>query len=247
MTDQIIIENINENIINLETEKIEEIPHIEKIEKVEKIEKEVKVEEVKKEDFNLEDIEECLKCDVCKDVLYDAKTVLCQHTFCGSCLISLKECPMCRLKLFLPSNNNNIFNNLVNILYGKEKVNELKNKTKREHLEKELNKTVLEELQTSFNKSITHTTPTQSVQQPLNNLNNLQQNDLINQSTEISTNVNIFGFSLDLSLIIKYIEIGFLLYYIYGFCMSMRYGFNWFKLSLNLIIIFQSCYSIFLQ
>ena len=227
MTDQIIIENINENIINLETEKIEEIPHIEKIEKVEKIEEEVKVEEVKKEDFNLEDIEECLKCDVCKDVLYDAKTVLCQHTFCGSCLISLKECPMCRLKLFLPSNNNNIFNNLVNILY---------------------------ELQTSFDKSITHTTPTQTVQQPLNNLNhhnnlnNLnQQNDLINQSTEISTNVNIFGFSLDLSLIIKYIEIGFLLYYIYGFFMSLRYGFNWFKLSLNLIIIFQSCYSIFLQ
>ena len=41
------------------------------------------------------------------------------------------------------------------------------------------------------------------------------QDDLINQSTEISTNVNIFGFSLDLSLIIKYIEIGFLLYYIY--------------------------------
>jgi predicted nucleic acid-binding protein len=123
---------------------------------------------------------------------------------------------MCRLKLFLPSNNNNIFNNLVDILYGKEKVNELKNKTKREHLEKELNKTVLEELQTSFNKSITHTT---TIQQSINNIN--QQNDLINQSTEISTNVNIFGFSLDLSLIIKYIEIAFLLYYIYGFCMSM--------------------------
>ena len=189
---------------------------------------------------------------MCKDVLYDAKTVLCQHTFCGSCLISLKECPMCRLKLFLPSNTNNIFNNLVDILYGKEKVNELKNKTKREHLEKELNKTVLEELQTSFNKSITHTIPTQTDQQPINNNNINQQNnpnnnDLINQSTEISTNVNIFGFSLDLSLIIKYIEIGFLLYYIYGFFMSLRYGFNWFKLSLNLIIIFQSCYSIFLQ
>jgi len=227
---------------------------------ISQLEKEIKEpkeepKEIKKDEqqLNLEDIEECVKCDVCKDVLYDAKTILCQHTFCGSCLVSLKECPMCRLKLFLPSNNNNIFNNLANILYGKEKVAELKNKTKRDKLEKELNKTVLDELQTSFNKSITSTTSSTSTTslttERFEELPNNQQDqmNLINQSAELSTNISILGYSFDITLVIKYIEIAFLLYYIYGFCMSLRYGVNWFKLSLNLLIIFQSCYSIFLQ
>lgn len=238
MIEEIITDNIN--IPQLETKELEkEIKELKKEEP-----KEIKKDE---QQLNLEDIEECVKCDVCKDVLYDAKTILCQHTFCGSCLVSLKECPMCRLKLFLPSNNNNIFNNLANILYGKEKVAELKNKTKRDKLEKELNKTVLDELQTSFNKSITSSTSitTERFQELPNNQQD--QINLINQSAELSTNVTILGYSFDITLIIKYIEIAFLLYYIYGFCMSLRYGVNWFKLSLNLLIIFQSCYSIFLQ
>lgn len=232
MIEEVITDNIN-------------IPQLENKE----LEKEIKEpQEIKKDEkeLNLEDIEECVKCDVCKDVLYDAKTILCQHTFCGSCLVSLKECPMCRLKLFLPSNNNNIFNNLANILYGKEKVAELKNKTKRDKLEKELNKTILDELQNSFNKSITSsTTSTERFQE----LTNQQQDQIntINQSGELSTNITVLGYSFDITSIIKYVEIAFLLYYIYGFCMSLRYGVNWFKLGLNLLIIFQSCYSIFLQ
>ena len=234
MIEEIITDNININIPQLETKEPKEQPK----------------EEIKKDnlELNLEDIEECVKCDVCKDVLYDAKTILCQHTFCGSCLVSLKECPMCRLKLFLPSNNNNIFNNLAGILYGKEKVSELKNKTKRDKLEKELNKTVLDELQTSFNKSITSSTSSTTTERFEELPNNQQEQiNLINQSAELSTNITILGYSFDIALIIKYVEIAFLLYYIYGFCMSLRYGVNWFKLGLNLLIIFQSCYSIFLQ
>jgi hypothetical protein len=237
MIEEVITDNININIPQLETKEPEkEIKELER--------KQLETKEPEKE-VSLEDIEECVKCDVCKDVLYDAKTILCQHTFCGSCLVSLKECPMCRLKLFLPSNNNNIFNNLANILYGKEKVAELKNKTKRDKLEKELNKTILDELQTSFNKSITSSTSTERFEELPNNQQ--EQINLINQSAELSTNITILGYSFDISLIIKYVEIAFLLYYIYGFCMSLRYGVNWFKLGLNLLIIFQSCYSIFLQ
>ena len=233
MIEEIITDNININIPQLENKETKEPK-----------------EEIKKDnlELNLEDIEECVKCDVCKDVLYDAKTILCQHTFCGSCLVSLKECPMCRLKLFLPSNNNNIFNNLAGILYGKEKVAELKNKTKRDKLEKELNKTVLDELQTSFNKSITSSTSSTTTERFEELPNNQQEQiNLINQSAELSTNITILGYSFNIALIIKYVEIAFLLYYIYGFCMSLRYGVNWFKLGLNLLIIFQSCYSIFLQ
>ena len=236
MMEEVITDNIN--IPQLETKEPEK-----EIKEIKKEELEIKKDE---KELSLEDIEECVKCDVCKDVLYDAKTILCQHTFCGSCLVSLKECPMCRLKLFLPSNNNNIFNNLANILYGKEKVAELKNKTKRDKLEKELNKTVLDELQNSFNKSIT-SSPTST--ERFQDLTNQQQDQIntINQSGELSTNITVLGYSFDITSIIKYVEIAFLLYYIYGFCMSLRYGVNWFKLSLNLLIIFQSCYSIFLQ
>ena len=239
MMEEVITDNIN--IPQLETKEPEK-----EIKEIKKEELEIKKDE---KELSLEDIEECVKCDVCKDVLYDAKTILCQHTFCGSCLVSLKECPMCRLKLFLPSNNNNIFNNLANILYGKEKVAELKNKTKRDKLEKELNKTVLDELQNSFNKSITSSTSSPTSTERFQDLTNQQQDQIntINQSGELSTNITVLGYSFDITSIIKYVEIAFLLYYIYGFCMSLRYGVNWFKLALNLLIIFQSCYSIFLQ
>lgn len=239
MIEEVITDNIN--IPQLETKEPEK-----EIKEIKKEQLEIKKDE---KELSLEDIEECVKCDVCKDVLYDAKTILCQHTFCGSCLVSLKECPMCRLKLFLPSNNNNIFNNLANILYGKEKVAELKNKTKRDKLEKELNKTILDELQNSFNKSITSSTSSPTSTERFQDLTNQQQDQIntINQSGELSTNITVLGYSFDITSIIKYVEIAFLLYYIYGFCMSLRYGVNWFKLSLNLLIIFQSCYSIFLQ
>ena len=239
MIEEVITDNIN--IPQLETKEPEK-----EIKEIKKEQLEIKKDE---KELSLEDIEACVKCDVCKDVLYDAKTILCQHTFCGSCLVSLKECPMCRLKLFLPSNNNNIFNNLANILYGKEKVAELKNKTKRDKLEKELNKTILDELQNSFNKSITSSTSSPTSTERFQDLTNQQQDQIntINQSGELSTNITVLGYSFDITSIIKYVEIAFLLYYIYGFCMSLRYGVNWFKLSLNLLIIFQSCYSIFLQ
>lgn len=239
MIEEVITDNIN--IPQLETKEPEK-----EIKEIKKEQLEIKKDE---KELSLEDIEECVKCDVCKDVLYDAKTILCQHTFCGSCLVSLKECPMCRLKLFLPSNNNNIFNNLANILYGKEKVAELKNKTKRDKLEKELNKTILDELQNSFNKSITSSSSSPTSTERFQELTNQQQDQIntINQSGELSTNITVLGYSFDITSIIKYIEIAFLLYYIYGFCMSLRYGVNWFKLALNLLIIFQSCYSIFLQ
>ena len=239
MIEEVITDNIN--IPQLETKEPEK-----EIKEIKKEQLEIKKDE---KELSLEDIEECVKCDVCKDVLYDAKTILCQHTFCGSCLVSLKECPMCRLKLFLPSNNNNIFNNLANILYGKEKVAELKNKTKRDKLEKELNKTILDELQNSFNKSITSSSSSPTSTERFQELTNQQQDQIntINQSGELSTNITVLGYSFDITSIIKYVEIAFLLYYIYGFCMSLRYGVNWFKLSLNLLIIFQSCYSIFLQ
>ena len=101
-------------------------------------------------------IEDFLKCDVCKDIFNEPKTLLCQHTFCSTCLISLKECPMCRLKLYLPEKTNILFDKIVGILYDANKIKELENRHRREKLEKEITPKVIEEMNKNFNQTITN-------------------------------------------------------------------------------------------
>jgi hypothetical protein len=198
------------------------------------------LEKEKKDEIKLEDIEDFLKCDVCKDILNEPKTLLCQHTFCANCLISLKECPMCRLKLYLPKNSNNIFNNIISLLYGSEKVKELEEKNRKEKLEKELLPKVLNELNNNLNNTIS------------NNTNNNQiDNDNNNNDIEIDNDpiLSFWKFSIKLSTfnnIIKSIEIIFLCYYLYTFMINYKNNnLSTYKILLNLTIIFQSAYSIF--
>jgi hypothetical protein len=198
--------------------------------------------------FNLEDFEELLKCDVCKDLLNDPKTLLCQHTFCTSCVANLKECPMCRLKLFLPSKTNDIFTNIIGILYGSEKIEELKNKNKKERLEKELLPKVLEEMNNNFNNTI----------KDIKNDPTPSSNTLINQEPVIIDNFNnqqtyqpsisILGITIEINSIIKLIETIFFLYYCINFTKTIRSGnYNTFKVFLNFIIIAQSFYTLFFK
>ncbi len=208
-----------------------------------KIEKDTENEvELKKET-----IDELCKCDICKDFLFDPVTLFCQHTFCYSCLTSLKECPMCRLKLFIPNKKNKIFTNLIDILYGPEKNIELSNKFKKERIEKELTPKILDELNNDFNKTINIGN---------SNLanNNLQNNRTNRLNNRINNNINnqaqpqdeFLLFGININLLLKAVEIGFLIYYIYSFIKSLRYEINWFRTGLNLVIILQSIYSIFL-
>lgn len=184
---------------------------------------------------NIEDVEDILKCDVCKDTLYNASTLICQHSFCQSCIISLKECPMCRLKLYHPSKKNQLFNDVVLILYGSEKASELDSKNNREKMEKEMLPNVLNEMRTNFDKSI----------------NTDGKNAQINPTIDVQSNNNphhVRWMGIDINNILKFVEIGFLIYYIYGFYKVIKYGeFNWMKVSLNLIIIIQSFYSLVMQ
>jgi hypothetical protein len=197
----------------------------------------------KNDEIKLEDIEDFLKCDVCKDILNEPKTLLCQHTFCANCLISLKECPMCRLKLYLPKESNNIFNNLIGLLYGSEKIKELEEKNRREKLEKELLPKVLNELNNNLNNTISNNSNTNH-----NNTNNQIDND---NDIEIDNDpiVSFWKFSIKLSTfnnIIKSIEIIFLCYYLYTFMINYKNNnLSTYKILLNLTIICQSVYSIF--
>jgi hypothetical protein len=190
-------------------------------------------ENIKDEKIDTEDIEEFLKCDVCKDILNDPRTLLCQHTFCATCLISLKECPMCRLKLYLPEKSNDTFNKLIGLIYGPEKIKELEDRHRKEKIEKEMLPKVIDELN--------------------NNLNNTVKTS-VNNNTDDSVNVidpvfSLFGLEMKLSTfdyILKFIEITFLLYYLYTFYLSYTSGsLTTYKIFINLLVIFQSAYSIF--
>jgi hypothetical protein len=185
---------------------------------------------------NIDDIEDHLKCDVCKDFFNEPKTLFCQHTFCASCLISQKECPVCRLKIHLPEATNNIFDILVTSIYGNEKVKELQNRHRKEKLEKELLPNVLSELNNNLNSTLRTSGQTSS--------NNASPGLEYGINTNNNFNTNFWGFEININNIIKWVEIAFLGYYIYSFSMSLRQGFSLPKVFLNLLIIFQSITSL---
>lgn len=166
------------------------------------------------------DIEQSLSCGVCKDILYNAKTLICQHTFCSSCLVSQKNCPICRLKINEQPRINTIFNNIAEILYDNKKIQELKNK----NYEKELLPKVIDELKKDLNNTFG------GGKTDVNIENN-------------STDTYVMGYNL--TSIIKYLEMAFLIYYIYSFIRNMIYEFNMMKCLINGAIIAQSLYSLF--
>jgi hypothetical protein len=211
-------------------------------------EEELKLEEKEKElEIELEEIEDFFKCDVCKEVLNDPRTLLCQHTFCNSCLTSVKDCPMCRLKIYLPTDNNNIFNDLISVVYGPEKVKEFQMKHQKDKLEKEMLPKVLEELNNNINNTIKNSQPTATITLPTQTTSGLSS--FWHSSNNPTETLSFWGFSIKMSTfenIIKFFEIGFLMYYLYTFFVNYTTGnLSTYKIFLNLLIIFQSFYSIF--
>jgi hypothetical protein len=232
------------NETNLEQEQAQEqkseLKEETKLELKEETKSELKEETKSK--IELEEIEDFFKCDVCKEVFNDPRTLLCQHTFCNSCLVSLKDCPMCRLKIYLPTDNNNIFNDLIGVVYGAEKVKEFQMKHQKDKLEKEMLPKVLEELNNNINNTIKNSSPPSRQQSSTS----ISSNIINDNSNEV---ISFWGFSIKLSTfenIIKFFEIGFLLYYLYSFFINYTNGnLSTYKIFLNLLIIFQSFYSIF--
>lgn len=62
-------------------------------------------------------LEELLKCGICHDMLYQPITILCQHTFCMTCINKNTQniCPLCKMA-YIPSYKNNKNNILQEII-----------------------------------------------------------------------------------------------------------------------------------
>lgn len=79
------------------------------------------------------DVDNELSCPVCTNTYYNPVTLLCQHTFCYHCISDKKiqNCPICRVKKFIPKTKDkiltdNIMNNVLELYYGTEQMNKLK-------------------------------------------------------------------------------------------------------------------------
>jgi hypothetical protein len=191
-------------------------------------------------------VEDFLKCDVCKDIFNEPKTLLCQHTFCSTCLISLKECPMCRLKLYIPDKTNNLFDKIVGVLYDADKVKELQSRHRREKLEREITPKVIEEMNRNFNQTINTSGNNRGNRGNRENAGDNENSMFIGEEEPF---IKVFGLKLKLNTFdyaLKLIEIGFLAYYLYTFYLNYKIGgLTKYKIFVNLIIIFQSAYSLF--
>ena len=92
-----------------------------------------------------------LTCSICSDIFVDPITIICNHTFCHTCISESaavnSKCPICRTSFWLPPNdvlNNTLVDIIINT-YGEDsykikrdernhkiKIDELKNTIKKE-------------------------------------------------------------------------------------------------------------------
>lgn len=192
------------------------------------------------------EVEDYLKCDVCKDFFYNPITLLCQHTFCSSCVSSLKECPMCRLKIHLPKQKNNLITELINVLCGSEKIQELHNKYHLATLEKEIRPQVEKDLRLEFDNMLMDNA-TQSSQKTsdkdFKSVNITQTHQPI--ESEVIKTKSIFDFTLENAIL--WLELIFTCYYVFVLIFNSSGGFSWLKFLLNVFLLSQTFMSMFNQ
>lgn len=96
-----------------------------------------------------------LICGICRDIFLNPVTLICQHTYCRSCVknINNKKCPMCDLAYFLPNNDNKTFESIIDTLFSEEY------KQRQEHhideeTRKDLREKIREEIRTEIQNQV---------------------------------------------------------------------------------------------
>lgn len=82
-------------------------------------------------------LETLLTCKQCKQILCDPITLLCQHTFCQSCIITNSDdkCFICKLEMMMPINSNFQLKSIIEKMYDADFFKE-----RRERFKEEMNK-----------------------------------------------------------------------------------------------------------
>ncbi len=103
-----------------------------------------------------------LQCSICRATFDDPKTLICQHTFCSSCIersipeqpdvIPWLKCPTCQKESLVPSCINTTLRNIIEEKYP-EKAKKRKEKQKREEINTSLRERVLKEFRAEFFKN----------------------------------------------------------------------------------------------
>lgn len=89
-----------------------------------------------------EEIKSQLTCSICHEVYFNAVTLLCQHSFCKSCIKKMteKKCPICRAHFFIPKEYNRILDETCRWLYAEEYSDKLNDNKKQKLLAAETEK-----------------------------------------------------------------------------------------------------------
>lgn len=137
-----------------------------------------------KTDFNISDLHDLLKCDMCKNILNEPVTLLCNHTFCQYCLqklvrppiveqtynnyynyinnyininqISKGKCPTCSLSIWIPpsKNVNYIIRDIIIALYGVNEYTKIKQSRDEKLLKFDLKDKISDQLKQELWRSI---------------------------------------------------------------------------------------------
>ena len=104
-----------------------------------------------------------LRCSICKQIFYDPKTLICQHTYCSACIVkSIPEqsdiipwlkCVICWKESLVPSSINTTLRNIIEEKYP-ELSKKRKEKQEREEIKSSLKEQVLKEFQAEFLKNL---------------------------------------------------------------------------------------------
>lgn len=151
-------------------------------------------------------LENSLKCNICKEIFNEPVTLLCNHTYCYSCLIGMKKtnyyvykkCPLCDAKIWLPPNHtvNYTLRDVIIATFGREFYDNEKENRKKSIIKSEMKDEIKNEIKDEMWRTILSTLkpPVDKNENPINgNKKFTGQTTIHEQEKDICADFNTIG------------------------------------------------------